>query len=134
MDNQGIEARAFFCFENLCDRDRIDCVSSESIHCFCRQADHFASAQERYRLHPLAGGNDFCFHFGTRWAITASVCFFRNASSFLRTPSSETARILTASSPAFLAPDAPIASAPTGTPPSICAMERSESSPCSALD
>src|SRR5947208_15421019 len=134
MDDQGVEARAFFCFENLCDRDRIECVSSESIHCFCRQADHFASAQERYRLQPLAGGNDFCFHFGTRWASTASVCFFRNASNFLRASSSETARMLTASSAAFFAPEAPIASVPTGTLPGICAIERSASSPCSALD
>src|SRR6266513_6103854 len=134
MEKQGNEARTLLYFENLCDRDWIECISSESIHCFCGQADDFARLQKCYRLHPLAGGNDFCFHFGTRWASTASVCFFRNTSSFLRTPSSETARMLTASSAAFFAPDAPIASVPTGTPPGICAMERSESSPCSALD
>src|SRR6266487_2582945 len=104
MDNQGIEARTLLYFENLCDRDWIECISSESIHCFCGQADDFARVQKRYRLHPLAGGNDFCFHFGTRWAITASVCFFRNASNFLRAPSWETARMLTASSAAPPAP------------------------------
>ena len=36
-------------------------------------------------------------------------------------------------SPAFIAPDAPIASVPTGTPFGICTMLSSESMPCSAV-
>ena len=42
------------------------------------------------------------------------------------------ARIATASRPAFLAPALPMASVPTGTPPGICTIDSSESSPCSA--
>ena len=66
VDNQRIEARALLCFENLCYCDRIECVSSEAVNCFCRQADDFARMQKRYRLRALEGGNDFRFHFGTR--------------------------------------------------------------------
>ena len=40
--------------------------------------------------------------------------------------------IATASSPALVAPALPIASVPTGTPPGICTIDSSESSPCSA--
>ena len=39
----------------------------------------------------------------------------------------------TASSAALMAPGLPMASVPTGTPPGICTMDRSESSPLSAL-
>src|SRR5690348_9549513 len=42
--------------------------------------------------------------------------------------------MLAASSAAFTAPALPIASVPTGMPPGICAMERSESRPFSAFD
>ena len=42
------------------------------------------------------------------------------------------ARIATASRPAFFAPGLPIASVATGTPPGICTIDSSESSPCSA--
>jgi len=46
MNNQGIETRAFFRFENLGDCDGIKRVGCESIHCFGRQRDNFAFAQE----------------------------------------------------------------------------------------
>jgi hypothetical protein len=41
----------------------------------------------------------------------------------------DVARIETASSPAFVAPGLPIAIVPTGTPPGIWTIDRSESSP-----
>src|SRR5204863_4417264 len=66
---------------------------------------------------------------GTRCVSTASVCRFRNASTFFRTFSSVVARMLAASSAAFVAPGVPIASVPTGIPAGICAIESSESIP-----
>src|SRR2546423_426201 len=69
---------------------------------------------------------------GTRCVSTASVCRFRNASSFFRISSSVVARMLAASKAAFVAPAVPIASVPTGTPAGICAIERRESIPCRA--
>ncbi len=51
------------------------------------------------------------------------------ASSFCESSSSDSARIAAARSAAFFAPASPIASVPTGIPPGICAVERSESSP-----
>src|SRR5436309_6327276 len=114
MDDQRIKARTLFCFENLRYCDRIERVGSEAVHCFRGQADAFARAQNRYYFHALKGGKDFCFHSATPCASTAWVCFFRNASSFFRTLSSKSARMLAARSPAFFAPADPIASVPTG--------------------
>ncbi len=42
--------------------------------------------------------------------------------------------MLTANSAAFVAPALPMASVATGTPPGICTIESSESSPLSVLD
>ena len=55
------------------------------------------------------------------------------ALNFSRNPARLLARIDTASSAAFFAPDAPIASVATGIPAGICTMESSESRPFSAL-
>src|SRR4030095_2732908 len=60
---------------------------------------------------------------------TFSVCSARNARSFARRSGRELERIDTARRPALVAPGLPIASVPTGTPPGICTIDSSESSP-----
>ena len=67
------------------------------------------------------------------WPRTSAVCCSWNSCSFSRSSGRVSARIRTASSPAFLAPAAPMASVPTGTPPGICTIDSSESSRSSAL-
>src|SRR6202008_4175384 len=72
--------------------------------------------------------------FGSALARTRSVCasrYFRYAS---RTSGCFTPRIAAASKAALIAPALPTARVPTGTPPGICAIERSESSPRSVFD
>ena len=64
---------------------------------------------------------------------TDCVCCLLKSIIFCCVVSQFVARILQARSAAFLAPESPIASVPTGTPPGICAMESSESIPESAL-
>src|SRR5439155_15586686 len=71
---------------------------------------------------------------GTRWVSTASVCRFRNASTFFRIFSWLRARMLAARRAALVAPAVPMASVPTGTPAGIWAMERRESIPWRAWD
>src|SRR4029077_14118142 len=72
---------------------------------------------------------DDCVYAGSFTARTFSACFLRKASRLLRTFSSESARIATARRAAFCAPASPIAKVPTGMPPGICAMDKSESRP-----
>jgi len=66
--------------------------------------------------------------------MTDSVCAARYCRSFSRSAGRWVETIATASSAAFFAPAAPMAKAPTGTPPGICTMESSESMPFSACD
>src|SRR6266566_1028343 len=144
VNDERIETRSFLRFKDFRDGDRIKRVSSQAVNSFGWQRDDFPFSQElqcafcRGGLRPPTAIIDrrynFCFHFGTRAASTASVCFFRKASRFVRIFLSESARIAPARSAAFFAPAEPIASVPTGIPPGICAIERSESSPRSADD
>ena len=60
---------------------------------------------------------------------TASVCAWRNRASAWRTSGYLLPRIAAARSAALAAPDAPMASVPTGTPRGIWTIESSESSP-----
>src|SRR6267378_843308 len=149
MHNQRIETWSLFRFENFCDRNRIERVSREAVDGFRWKRYHFAFAQQLNcrggdaGFQPAAIGRmpmpraaiidrryNLGFHVGNFAASTLSLCFLRNASNFFRIASSEVARMAAASSAAFLAPASPIASVPTGIPPGICAVERSESSPC----
>src|ERR1700674_725702 len=134
MNNERIETRTFLCLENFRDCDRVQCVGREPVNCFGGQCDDFAVAQERDRFCVIRRRDDLGLHFGTRAASTDSVCFFRNFSRFLRIFSSERARIAAASKAAFFAPASPMASVPTGMPPGICAIDKSESRPCNAFD
>src|SRR5205085_11151007 len=132
MNDKRIEAWPSFGFENFRDRNWIERVGSEPINRFGRKRDRFALAQQFNRR--LAVGRNFRFHFGSLAERTLSDCFLRNASNFCRIFSSEVARIATARRAAFFAPAVPIASVPTGIPPGICAVERSESSPFNSDD
>ena len=66
--------------------------------------------------------------------MTDSVCAARYCRSLSRSAGRWVETMATASSAAFFAPAAPMANAPTGTPPGICTMESSESMPFSACD
>ena len=134
MHNEWIEMRTLFCFENFDNSIRIERVGGQSVNRFGWERDHFALSQKADRFRAFLRGNDFRFHFGGFAVSTASVCFLRNAWRFWRIFSSESARIAAAKSAAFFAPADPIASVPTGMPPGICAIERSESKPCKADD
>jgi hypothetical protein len=46
VNNQWIETRPLFRFENLCDRDRIERISCEPVYGFCWERDNFALAQQ----------------------------------------------------------------------------------------
>jgi hypothetical protein len=46
MHNQRIETWSLFCFENFCDRNRIERISRESVNGFRWQRDDFAFAQQ----------------------------------------------------------------------------------------
>src|SRR5215213_9849599 len=59
-------------------------------------------------------------------------CAARKSCSFCRSSGRLLARIATAKSAAFVAPGLPIASVPTGIPPGICTVAKSESSPLRA--
>src|SRR5207248_1379174 len=150
MHNQRIETRSLFRVENFCDRNRIERVSREAVDGFRWKRYNFAFAQQfnsrgrGARFQPAAIGRmpipraaiidrryNLGFHVGNFAASTLSLCLLRNASNFFRIASSEVAKIAPARRAAFLAPASPIASVPTGIPPGICAVERSESSPCS---
>src|SRR5690606_16437661 len=76
--------------------------------------------QDRRRLH------------GSESLRTRAVCSARNCRRRSRSAGSLVARMAAASSAALMAPAFPIASVPTGTPPGICTIESSESSPFSA--
>src|SRR2546430_10508894 len=91
--------------------------------------DNFAIAQQLNRR--IAVGRNLRFHLGNLAASTLSDCFLRNASNFSRSLLSCVAIIAAASKAAFFAPASPIASVPTGIPPGICAVDKSESSPWS---
>src|SRR5580704_8354905 len=71
---------------------------------------------------------------GSEFARTRPVCAARNLRSASRICEYLFPRIAAASSAALIAPALPIASVPTGMPPGICAMERSESRPFKAFD
>src|SRR6267378_797676 len=150
MHNQRVETRSLFRFEDFCDRNRIERISRESVHGFRWKRYHLAFAQQLNRRSCGAGFQraaigrmpmpraaimdrryNLGFHVGNFAASTLSLCFLRNASNFFRIASSEVARIAPARSAAFFAPASPIASVPTGIPPGICAVERSESRPWS---
>src|SRR5580700_1972128 len=138
MNDQGIEAGTFLCFEDFCDGFRVERIRGKAINGFGGQRDDLAFLQKRdgsfRRLCALPCRSDFSFHFGGGSASTLSVCFFRKASRFLRILSLCRPIMLAASSAAFFAPAEPIARVPTGIPPGIWAMDRSESKPCSAFD
>ena len=65
---------------------------------------------------------------------TVSVCERRKVSRARAISESLRARMDAAKRPAFFAPELPIAKVATGTPPGICTMESSESTPWSACD
>src|SRR4029077_15086545 len=134
MHNKRIEAWSFFCFENFGDRIWIERIGGQSVNRLRRESDNFTIPQKFDRFRAFLRGNDFRFHFGSFAASTASVCLLRNAWRFWRIFLSEIARMAAAKSAAFFAPADPIASVPTGMPPGICAIERSESKPCKADD
>src|ERR1700676_1448379 len=71
---------------------------------------------------------------GSGLARTRSVCAPRNLRSASRMCGYLLPRMAAASRAALIAPDLPIASVPTGMPPGICAIERSESRPFKAFD
>src|SRR5262249_8220533 len=83
---------------------------------------------------------EFCFFRitapaeGFGFASTRSVCAVRNLRNASRIAGCFAPRIEAASKAALIAPAFPIASVPTGIPPGICAIERSESNPFSVLD
>src|SRR6185312_12551949 len=60
---------------------------------------------------------------------TSLVCLSTCLRSCSRNSGRELLKIRTAKRPAFFAPASPIANVATGTPPGICTIERSESSP-----
>src|SRR5436309_2326173 len=136
-------------FENSCDSNRIERISCEPVHGFCWECDNLAFAKQfdcrscgpglrsagigstpMPRAATQGRRQNLRLHLSNFAASTLSLCFLRNASNFFRISSSEVARMAAASSAAFLAPASPIASVPTGIPPGICTVERSESSPC----
>src|SRR4030095_4591638 len=139
MNNQWIETRALFRFENFCDCNRIERISCEAVHGFCLERDNLPFAQQFHRA--LFGGRlaatpqrrrySFGLHLASLADRTASDCFLRKASNFFRIASSEVARMAAARSAAFFAPASPMASVPTGIPPGICAVDSSGSRPCS---
>src|SRR6266404_3366081 len=71
---------------------------------------------------------------GSGWARTRPVCSARNFRTASRMAGCFAPRMAAARSAALTAPDLPMASAPTGMPLGICAMERSESRPLRAFD
>ena len=81
------------------------------------------------RRNAEAGAND-----GSGFASTRSVCSSRNFRSASRIAGCFAPKIAAASNAELIAPALPIASVPTGMPPGICAIERSESKPFNAFD
>src|SRR5258708_7731325 len=82
---------------------------------------------QRTRAHaPTSSSPTTCASTSSRRAARQETSLSCNAASVV-------ASIATASNPAFIAPDAPIASVPTGTPFGICTILSSESSPWSAV-
>ena len=71
---------------------------------------------------------------GSGCARTRPVCSLRNFRTASRTSRCFAPRMAAARSAALTAPDLPMESVPTGMPPGICAMERSESRPFKAFD
>src|SRR5882724_2570294 len=71
---------------------------------------------------------------GSGLASTRKVCSARNFRTASRKARCLVPRIEAARSAALTAPDLPMASVPTGTPPGICAMESNESRPLSVFD
>src|SRR5204863_2074216 len=106
MNNQRIETRSLFRFENFCDGNRIERISCEPIHGFCWETHHFALAQQLNGtlcsggLVPPAAIMDRRYslglHFDSFAERTASDCFLRNSSNFFSTASSEVARMAAA--------------------------------------
>src|ERR1700680_5159703 len=70
---------------------------------------------------------------GLGFASTHLVCDARNLRNASRICGCLAPRIAAASSAALMAPALPMASAPTGIPPGICAMDSSESRPFRAF-
>src|SRR5260370_3825730 len=132
MNDERVETRALFCFENFCDCNWIERVGRESVNCFSRQRDRFALAQQFNRR--VTVGRNLRLHFGSLAARTLLDCFLRNASNFRQSFLSAVARMAAARRAAFFAPESPIASVPTGMPPGICAADKSESRPRNAFD
>src|SRR3954447_21452446 len=83
----------------------------------------------------LLKANEFpCAAAGSGLASTRSVCASRNFRSASRISGCFAPRIAAARSAELIAPALPIASVPTGTPPGICAIDSSESSPFNVFD
>src|SRR5579883_339940 len=99
-------------------------------HAAGRDCEHAAQLPASEHADGGAGQNGLD-HASTS-ARTLAACSSRNARSFSRSTGSWLARIATASSAAFCAPAFPMASVPTGMPPGICTIDRSESIPLSA--
>src|SRR5262249_20217081 len=92
---------------------------------------------ERQHATELAGAEHADVHLpflGSGSASTVAVCLVRKVRSASRISGCFAPRMAAASSAAFTAPALPIASVPTGTPPGIWTMERSESPPFNAAD
>ena len=93
-----------------------------------------ASPQSRPNLNPYTSNLKLAATYGSRARSTFAVCSVRNFRHARRVPASLWASSEAAKSAALIAPALPTANVATGTPPGICAMESSESSPFSAFD
>src|SRR5260370_19803726 len=99
-----------------------------------REREHVSElpAAENADRHPRVPF--FTGAFGSGLARTRPVCALRNFRYASRTSGCFAPRMAAASKAALIAPAFPIAIVPTGTPPGIWAMERSESKPFSVFD
>src|SRR5207302_9163260 len=110
-------------------------MQAERIAGECEHVTELSAAEDTdsHARFPFFFGGDAAAA-GSGLARTRLVCSVRNFRTASRKGWCFVPRMEAARRAALTAPDLPMASVPTGTPPGICAMERSESRPLRAFD